>query len=119
MHDVELFSKAIGDKEAEIYLNMEAGHSGKLVNEATVTRVAVNVTTLNNVLKNFERIDFFKNVAYIIAVNHFSVAQLIALGLPKEKLVSIGYGIDLSFIPGDVSCRGNCVVDTRDSIFPK
>ena len=40
--------------------------------------------------------DFFKNVAYVIAVDYFSVAQLIALGLPKEKLVTIGYGIDLN-----------------------
>ena len=56
-----------------------------------ITRVAGKVTTLNNVLKNFERIDFFKNVAYIIAVNHFLVTQLIVLGLPKEKLVTIVY----------------------------
>ena len=58
LHDVELFNEAIGDEEAELYFNMEAGHFGKLVNKATATRVAVKVTTLNNVLKNFERIDF-------------------------------------------------------------
>ena len=119
MHDVELFNEAIGDEEAELYFNMEAGHFRKLVNKATATRVAVKVTTLNNVLKNFERIDFFKNVAYIIAVNHFLVTQLIVLGLPKEKLVTIVYGIDLSFFPGDVFRWGRCEVDTRDSIFPQ
>ena len=40
--------------------------------------------------------DFFRNVSYVIAVDSFSAAQLIALGLPKEKLVTIGYGIDLN-----------------------
>ena len=40
--------------------------------------------------------DFFKNVSYVIAVDSFSAAQIIALGLPKEKLVTVGYGIDLN-----------------------
>ena len=41
--------------------------------------------------------DFFKNVSYVITVDSFSAAQIIALGLPKEKLVTVGYGIDLNF----------------------
>lgn len=40
--------------------------------------------------------DFFRNVSYVIVVDSFSAAQIIALGLPKEKLVTVGYGIDLN-----------------------
>ena len=39
---------------------------------------------------------FFKNVSYVIAVDSFSAAQLIALGLPKKKLLRLGLGIDLN-----------------------
>ena len=60
LKNVELFNEAIGVNKETLLFNMEGGHSGMLVVKPDKKTIPVPVTSLKEVLKKFDLIDFLK-----------------------------------------------------------
>lgn len=85
---VELFNEAIGHKQETLLFNMEGGHSGMLVNNATDRTVPVRVTPLKDVLAKFVQVDFLK---IDIEGHEINVLPTIAHELKKVKNLFLEY----------------------------
>lgn len=84
LKDVELFNEAIGVNRETLLFNMEGGHSGMLVVKPDKKTIPVPVTSLKEVLKKIDLIDFLK-----IDIEGYEINVLPAIAEELKKVTTL------------------------------